>query len=186
MDAIENQQVVELPEKEGTEGENGAQSPASAAKRRFSPALIAGAAAAAVLLAVGVGYLAGGGGRPGSGHLGGSTGGAARRPGGLGGAQMEASQMEAVRRLEAQLVRRAAGSADAGDAAGEAFSGAEAPRCALRGRSTAPQKRSWIWRAPGLTDADLLSLKKMTSLTFLSLKDNPQITDLSPWPDLPA
>ena len=32
----------------------------------------------------------------------------------------------------------------------------------------------------GLTDADLISLKKMTSLTSLSLKDNPQITDLSP------
>ena len=179
LDAIENQQVVELPEKEGTEGENGAQSPASAAKRRFSPALIAGAAAAAVLLAVGVGYLAGGGGRPGSGHLGGSTGGAAAVQADWGSADGGVTDGSGAAAGGA-AGQKGAGSADAGEAAGEAFSGAEAPKVRIAGKEYSAAEKELDLAGAGLTDADLISLKEMTSLTFLSLKDNPQITDLSP------
>ncbi len=172
LDAIEKQQVVELPGKEGTEKENGAQSPA--AKRRFSPALVAGAAAAAVLLAVGVGYLAGGGGHLGSSHPGGSPGGAAAVQADGGSAEGGDAAAGGAAGQEG------AGNADAGDAAGEAFSGAEAPKVRIAGKEYSAAEKELDLAGAGLTDADLISLKEMTNLTSLSLKDNPQITDLSP------
>ena len=154
LEALERQQVVELPgnmpgqgdagQGAAGEGRAGQKAARPKAKKKLLPLILGGAAAIALVFAAGT-FLGGGGFGPspqaaGSGSL---------QPGGQG--------------------------EEAGAAAEK-----EAPKVTLAGEEYSTAETELDLSGKGLTDGDLVNLAQMTDLKSLDLKGNEEISDLSP------
>ena len=144
LDAIENQQIVELPQKDRSDDNSNPVPTAPAAKKKFSPALTGGFAAAAVVLAVSTGYLAGGIGKS------------------------KPSETQTIAAVSEATT------------AETALTQPDIPNVRIGENEYSAALTELNLDGAGLTDADLSALKEMTQLTHLSLRDNPDITNLLP------
>lgn len=144
LDAIENQQIVELPQKDRSDDNSNPVPTAPAAKKKFSPALTGGFAAAAVVLAVSTGYLAGGIGKS------------------------KPSETQTIAAVSEATT------------AETALTQPDIPNVRIGENKYSAALTELNLDGAGLTDADLSALKEMTQLTHLSLRDNPDITNLLP------
>ena len=150
LEALESRRVVELPDGEAGQADEGQragqradQEAAPAKKRKPLPLILAGAAA--LVLVFGAGTFLGGG---------------------MGGSQGQSDAANASVEDEGERENPIAE--------------AQAPKVTIAGQEYSTAETELDLSGQGLTDADLVNLGQMENLTRLNLKGNSEISDLTP------